>query len=556
MRLNYLCRFVLVSAVTILAGCSRAPSTFNQSTQVSQRDDQIVFGISWEPNSFNPLKSLDSGSYFGQTLVYEGLVRYDASMRIVPALAETFSISQDRKTYKFQLRPKLLFSDGSPITVDDVRSSFQAASSKASPFKSDFDCIEKIESDKTSGAIVLHLSRVSAPLLSRLIELRILPAAIWNQPDHGTQTLSRTPVASGPFRLKRWESGLELVFEPNPFYWGDKPKMTQLVWRVVPDKTFLGIALRRGELDVAAVDPLNCNATFSMPQTGSEAAGAGNTGTLPRSQNKIVVDEFNGSRTVYLGFNAHKKPFSEKKIRQSIAMSIDRAALARVLFAGYAIVPKSDVSPGNPFYNDKVVVWNFDRQKAAAILKEAGYESTNHGWCQLHSDSLSKEPLSFRILTVKDFQDVAQVVSDNLADMKIPTEVQVLEYTTLRSNYLKKGDFDVFLWSRSSGVDPDCALVWGTGGALNFCGFSEPRIDALIEQGRSTTDPLKRVAVYEEIQSTLAEQLPWVFLVQPKLLVAHKDNIINVKQACQQVTGLPWDNPLFNASRWERKNRE
>jgi peptide/nickel transport system substrate-binding protein len=511
-----------------------------------------VFGICWEPNSFNPLKSLDSGSYFGQTLVYEGLVKYDASMRIVPALAESFSISKDHKTYKFQLRPHLFFSDGSPITPDDVRSSFQMASSKASPFKSDFDCIETIESDKTSGAIVLHLSRVSAPLLSRLIELRILPAAIWNQPDHGTQILSRTPVASGPFRLKRWESGLELVFEPNPFYWGDKPKMNQLVWRVVPDRTFLGIALRRGELDVAAVDPLNCNATFSMAQTKKTTAVSDSTGALTKLENKIVVDEFNGSRTVYLGFNAHKKPFSEKLVRQALAMSIDRDALARVLFAGYAIVPKSDTSPGNPFYNDKVVVWNFDRQKAGAILKEAGYELTSHGWCQPQSD----EPLSFRILTVKDFQDVAQVVSDNLADMKIPTEVQVLEYTTLRSNYLKKGDFDVFLWSRSSGIDPDCALVWGTGGALNFCGFSDPHIDALIEQGRSTVDPLKRVAVYEEIQSILADQLPWVFLVQPKLLVAHKANIFNVKQACQQVTGLPWDNPLFNAPRWERKNRE
>ena len=547
MRLNLLYKFALVSAATMLAVCSCATPATRQDN-----DDQIVFGISWEPNSFNPLKSLDSGSYFGQTLVYEGLVRYDASMRIVPALAETFSVSGDQKTYKFKLRPHLQFSDGSPITTEDVKASFQAASSKASPFKSDFDCIERLDLDVSSGAIELHLSHTSAPLLSRLIELRILPAAIWHQPDHGTQRLSRTPVASGPFRLKRWESGLELVFEANPFYWGEKPKMRQLVWRVVPDKTFLGIALRRGELDVAAVDPLNCNATFSMPQAGNAEQTSGSTQGATSSHNRIVVDQFNGSRTVYLGFNAHKKPFSDKLVRQSIAMSIDRAALARVLFSGYAIVPKSDVSPGSAFYNDKVVTWNFDRQKAADVLKKAGYQLTNHGWCQ----SDSQEPLSFRILTVKDFQDVAQVVSDNLADMKIMTEVQVLEYTTLRSNYLKKGDFDVFLWSRSSGIDPDCALVWGTGGALNFCGFSDPKIDALIEQGRSTTDELKRVAIYEQIQAALAEQLPWVFLVQPKLLVAHKDDIYNVKQACQQVTGLPWDNPLFNASRWERKNRE
>ena len=101
--------------------------------------------------------------------------------------------------------------------------------------------------------------------------------------DHGSQQLSRSPIASGPFRLHNWQSGLELVFERNPNYWGAKPKYRQLVWRIVPDKTLLGIALRRGELDVAAVDPLNCGAiklsgkrsNFGQPANELAAVGRG-----------------------------------------------------------------------------------------------------------------------------------------------------------------------------------------------------------------------------------------------------------------------------------------
>lgn len=529
-------------------------------TAFVQPREKIVFGIPWEPVSFNPLRALDSGSYYAQTLVYEGLIKYDANLKLVPGLAESFEVSEDGKTYSFKLRRGLKFSDETPIQLDDVEASIKAAASPSSPFKTDYKCITNLERKDSENTLVMHLDTPSAPLLARLAELRILPAKVMNKPDHGAADLSRTPLSSGPFQLSSWESGLELVFAPNPNYWGEKPKFKQLVWRVVPDKTLLEIALRRGELDVASVDPLNCSARFS-PRRPAAFGRSNFEPAKPRDTN-VEIEQFNGTRTVYLGFNVHRAPFDKIKLRQAVCTSINRSELAKVLFAGYASVPRSDVSPGAYYYNPAVKEWPFNQHRSFDLLKQAGYDYTNRGWYQhetAHQSSSAaarSNQLAFRILTVKDFQDVAQVISDDLSQIGVPTEVQVLEYTTLRSKYLKSSDFDVFLWSRSAGTDPDCSLVWGTGGPLNFVNYSDPTVDKLIQEGRKTTNRQKRIAIYGSIQQILAEQLPWVFLVQPKLLIAHKPDIDNVKQANQEETGLPWDNPLFNAPRWERRSRK
>ena len=174
--------------------------------------------MSLEPLGFYPLRALDSGSAYAQTLVYEGLVRYDSNLSIVPAIASSFSISADRLTYTFNLRPGVRFSDGALLTVKDIAASFALLKSDSSPFKADYLCISNVE-EKNSSTLILHLKERSAPLLSKLVELRILPARMTLSKDHGKQALSRDPIGSGAFRLNRWESGLELVFEPNPYYW-------------------------------------------------------------------------------------------------------------------------------------------------------------------------------------------------------------------------------------------------------------------------------------------------------------------------------------------------
>lgn len=530
-RLNNRLARVMTAACCAVFIASCTAGDINEAKRERISAGRIVFGLGWEPVGFYPFRALDSASYYGQTLVYEGLVKYDASMNVVPAIAERFDVSQDGLHYHFHLRDGVQFCDGQPVLKDDVESSIKTAMLPASPFRLDYDCIKSTEWQNERD-LTINLSHASAPLMSRLVELRIMPARFLASHDRGKAVLSRNPVGSGPFRLKNWESGLELVFEPNEHYWGEKPKCKQLVWRVVADKCLLVVALWRGEVDVAVVDPMSWNSVIK---------------SLGKSAAPLVLDAFRGSRTVYLGFNLARPPFDNAKVRQAISMGINREQIASGLFGGFARVPQTDVSEGSWVYNPNAKQWPFDPDKARATLKEAGFTQDGKQW-----KGKDGKPLAFRILTVADYRDVAQVVSDDLARMMIPNEVQIVEYSTVRQRYLQKGDFDVVIWSRSCGPDPECAIVWGSQGSMNFSRFKDARVDELIESGRTAWTKEERANDYKEIQSILADQVPWDFLVQPELLLAHQSNIVNTKQAHQNLTGLPWDNPLFNAADWQR----
>lgn len=507
----------------------------------------IVFGILWEPIGFFPHRALDSASYYAQTLVYDGLVKYDARMDVVPALAESFSVSADGLVYRFLLRRGARFSDGSEITPDDVLQSVRLASSSYSPYKDDYRNVKTIELVRQkSGSMSqfrhrpdnagsdtelrLTLDKPCAPLLNRLVELRILPAKLLGTPDRGMAVLSRQPLSSGPFVLKRWESGLELVFERNDFYWGEKAKVDRIVWRVVPEMGLLALAVNRGDIDVAQIDARSYQ-------------------SLIVRNNNLALDPFCGSRTVYVGFNMERSPFNEPAVRRAIAMSIDRSVLLADFFLGFGFVPATDFSRGRWAYDGEAQPVVYDRNQAAELLQSAGFRLSDGKWRRRTGGR--DEIIAFKMQTAKDYVELAECVASQLSKNHIQCEVEVVEFASLRSRYLQKGAYDVVLWSRSSGPDPDCVLVWSSKGAMNFSRFKNPVMDELIESGRVAVTRAQRKRSYSGIQRMLAKELPWVFLAQPQLLVVRKRNIAGVQRANQKETGLPWDNPLFNAAYWD-----
>lgn len=499
----------------------------------------------WEPVSFYPLRALDSASYFAGTLVYEGLVRFDEKLNLVPGLAESFSVSDDGLSYKFVLRKNLRYSTGEPINAADVKASVEGARAPSSPFFSDYrdivgvDVISDVE-------VVLRLSQRCQPLLSRMAEIRVLPKRLASLPDRGKTLLSRTPICSGPFKLMRWESGLELVFEPNEFYWGTHPKYRTLVWRVIPDRGLLALAMARGEVDVAQIDGRNWR-DFLSKRACDEMSSKSRNSTKESTGECLMLDRFRGTRTVYFGFNLRKPILVDRRVREAICHGINRQQIVDQFFAGYGRVPQTDVSPGSWVFNPQSTNYNYDPQATRSLLADAGFtlDAERGFW------SKDGEKLALKLLTTKDFQELAEILSTSLRAMEIPNEIEVVEYSTLRLRYLQKSSFDVVVWSRSCGPDPECTLVWSSDGPLNFSKFQNKRVDELLSLGRTATTRETRIPAYAEIQDILSYELPWVFIAQPELLVAHQRRVVGITQAKQTETGLPWDNPFFNAAHWE-----
>ncbi len=468
-------------------------------------------------------------------------------MNLRPALAESFVISEDGLTYRFKLRPNLHFSNGQPLTTNDVKASLLLGASELSPFKSDYADIKTIDIENDRD-FSIKLARRCQPLISRLAELRILPANLLSSADHGNQVISRHPIGTGPFRLVRWESGLELVFERNPYHWGPPAKSDRLIWRVVPDRNVLAVALARGEVDVAPVDGRIWKtflATAKLPKTNNT-----------RAPLKVAV--FNGNRTVYLGFNLEREPWKELLIRQAFASAIDRKAIAEVFYGGYAVIPDSDFPVTNWAFSKDTKHVVYDPRLSIQLIERAGYK--RYGKCWLRPGN--PKPLALKIHTIKDQEEVAQVVADYLNRIGVICEVETMEYSTVRRSYLQKGRFDAVLWSRSFGPDPECSVVWSSKGPLNFCRLRSKEADSLITVARLAATKSERIEPYRQLQSYLSAQLPWVFLAQPQQLIVYQGYVENVagaetvetdKQKGQQhAVGLPWDNPVFNAAEWRR----
>lgn len=487
-----------------LSGCAK----------VERPSSLIVFGAPWEPIAFHPQRGLDSASYYAQTLVYEGLIGYDKELNFAPALAESFSVSADGRKYQFKLRPNLRFSNGEKLSVRDVIATLAVAQAKGSPYRTDFADIEKtaVLNDET---LVLYLSQPCAPLLSRLVELRVLPDSILNASDKGVSTLARKPIGTGPFCLESWRPGLELVFRRNKFYWGNdegKGARTEtLVWRIVPDKYLMALALKNKELDVAQVD-------------------ASSWQYFLRKAN-LQLATFPGSRTAYLAFNLQRPPFDLVSVRRAVSMAINKEELITGLYEGFAGTATSDFLRSGWAYDKDAKTWPYDPKESMTLLKKAGIST-----------------LAFSILTVIEYQDQALVIADNLRRAGIKTEVHIAEYATMRQRYLKKGEFQTCILSRSVGPDPECILNWGTGGSFNFCRFSDKKVDGLLDKARRSMDRDVRARAYKEIQEILANTQPFVFLLQPELLIAHQKDIKHVDGQ----KALPWDNPVFNARYWSR----
>jgi peptide/nickel transport system substrate-binding protein len=512
----------------VVSGCSHRPT-----------EDCVRLGMPWEPVSFNPVRGIDSGSYSAASLVYDGLVAYDEAMNPRPALAESYQISDDGLVYTFVLKDKLKFCDGAPVTVYDVKKSLEYGGSKYSPFKSDYQDICAIEVDQASRKVLIRLDRRCEPLISRLSELRILPARIIDLPDHGNRLLSRSPIGTGAYRLQDWRSGESLTFVRNQYYWGPKPAIEKIIWRIVPDRNVTAAALARGELDIAPMDGRTWCQFLSNHRT----------------VRPLVASVYNGNRTIYLGFNLERKPWSDIRVRRAIASCIDRKSLSAVLYGGIAVVPDADVPITNWAFSHETSTTPYDPEAAAKELVLAGYVQSQkilplRGMQKSWIDKRDGKPLAFRLMTIKDHEAMAQVVADDLKRQGIACEVEIVEYSSLRRTYMAKGRYDAVIWSRSFGPDPECSIVWKTGGSLNFCRYSDPQSDNLIVQARQAGDKQTRKALYSQLQDRLSKQLPWVFILQPKLLIVHREDLVAVQRGQQTYVGMPWDNPAFNARYW------
>jgi peptide/nickel transport system substrate-binding protein len=468
--------------------------------------------------SFHPYKTTDTASSAYQRLVYAGglLQRNPQNIDTFDgALAESWTLSEDKLTYTFHLRPDIRWSDGHPITAEDFRWTFEQARvpENAYPYVSNFEPIVAYEAPDPR-TLTVTLKEPLAVGLENADAIVPLPKHIWerldwNDPGRNPEIMAPT-VGSGPFKLKEWQRDSHATFVANELYVKGRPKLDAYTIQIVGTATVAYEKMRAGEVDQA-----------SFPPEYYEQA--------KRLDNVTVYDWWPAATNwSYLGFNLRKPYLQDVNVRRALAHTIDRQLIIDKIQYGLAQPTYSTFTPTCWCYNPDVPRYEFNFARARELMAQAGWLPGGDG--MLAKDG---QRLRLRMLygpnSSKVRERIATVAQEEFRKLGVEVEVQGLEWAAfLQAVKNPPFDWDMTVLGWASTVDPHWMYqVWTEQSipALNTVGYVNKRVEDLFRMGAREFDRERRKQAYQEIQKIIAEDEPYIFLTMAKDYVGVNNRI-------------------------------
>lgn len=443
-------------------------------------------------STLNPFMRTISFDHNLRTLIYESLVT-ESDYSIRPGLAESWDISKDGKEYTFHLRRGVVFHDGKAMSSEDVRWSLEHARDPRSRAfgRAGLPDIQAIEA-ADPYAIKIRLKEPFAPFLAILTSLQqsfpVVPSGSL-QPGEQPKAF---PPGTGPYRFDQWQQGSRITLKKNPGYWQKGvPYIDTLVFHHLPEDEVRFAALRSGDVDL------------------SERVPSQHVDAIQKGKYKgLNVSFAEGASMKGLVFNAAVAPFNDVKVRQAFAFAIDKQEVIRAAYWGLGIPVNQKTHPNSPWHFD-VPDRKRDLEKARSLLKQAGYSAG----------------LKVKAVVYQGTEQDIQIVQKQLRDIGVEIEFQIMTLATYLEA-IQTGNFMFGTFGGDSHVDPDpnYYVDFHTERVRNrnMPGYSNARVDALLERGRVTMDQQERKKIYHEVIRILNDEVPVIWLaIGPYPFVYH-----------------------------------
>ncbi|HYH98808.1 ABC transporter substrate-binding protein [Hyalangium sp.] len=464
--------------LVVAAGCRSEPPP-----------DGITVLVEAPPDSLDGRFALTAIGQRMVQLIAPGLLTFDDTSRPVPELAESFR-ALSPTLVEFTLRPGLTFHDGTALTSEDVKATYDGVRSKAlqSPKVDRYAPVEEVEvvDDRT---VRFHLRGAYAPLLAEL-SLSIIPAE--RAGLDGVALQASHPVGAGAFRFESQPDEEHLTLVPFEGYHLGPPAIPRLYFRVVRDETTRVLELLKGRADLVT----NAVSPAVLP--------------LLRKQPGLRVLVRPGTGYAYLGFNLRPGPLADVRVRQAVCHLLEVKPLAEHKFHGLA-EPATSMIPATHWAYTPGEGCRYNPAEAARLLDEAGYGDPDG------PGGLPRLRLSLKVSTDRFRKSVALVLQEQLARGGIAVEVRSLEFGTL-FNDIRRGNFEMVTLKWASVIEPDLMRnVYHSSnvpteenhwGGLNRGALMDPELDALLEEA-SQVELSERKAAYARVGARLEELLPY-----------------------------------------------
>jgi peptide/nickel transport system substrate-binding protein len=433
-----------------------------------------------DATGLDPQKQTAFSSLSLLELIYEPLVRLDAKLDVVPAVAASWTFTPDAKTLTFKLDPKAKFSTGQAVTSADVKASFTRLldQATAAAARSNFLSIASMDTPDPE-TIVFNLNTADAPIL---IAMATTNAAILPASEITAGTVGTKAIGSGPFKLDSWDPNSKEVLSANADWAGGKTGVDGITISVLPDETAILASLRAKQTDFALLnDPL---VATLVPQDAS------------LQLNRIAGLSYN-----VLQLNPSRKPMDNLMVRQAISCAVNRQDIVDTALVGEGKVTGPLTMPAFAEDPSTLFCYKQDLDKAKALMKASGVGD----FSATVIAATGEPPFA---------SSEAQVLQSQLAAIGITLNIQMMELNVYVDAWLK-GNFDMAV--AQNGGRPDPYPMYNRyftkdGNLAKVSNFADDQLDSLLKQGQAETDPAKRLDIFHKFEQRLAEQSPWIWL--------------------------------------------
>lgn len=451
-----------------------------------------------------PMFAADSASADISGQVFNGLVKYNKEVQLVGDLAESFEITPDCLSATFHLRKGVKWHDQKEFTADDVLFTYQQITNpkNVTPYSSEFETVKQVEKVDPYTIKVLY-KEPFAPGIANW-GMGMIPKHLLDGKDLNTDPFNRNPIGTGPFIFSEWTTGQKIVLKANPNYFEGKPEIEEYVYRIIPDTATQFLELKALSLDLMGLRPVQYK-----KQTDDAF--------FKREFNKF---QYPSLGYTYLGYNLLDPRFSDKRVRQALAYAIDKKMIVEGVLLGLGRPATGPYIPESWAYNSEVKDFDYNTEKAKALLLEAGWKPGTDGLLQKDG-----KPFTFTIMTNQGNEErakAAEIIQGSLRKIGIQAEIRVMEWQAFLHDFIDKKRFEAILLGWSMGLDPDLYAIWHSSktkeGEFNFISYKNDQVDALLLKGRTTCDQNERKMIYREVHRLISDDQPYTFLYYPQSL--------------------------------------